>query len=64
MRGAEGRVPSAEGTARAKVLGQEMFGALQGLGVATAFLVLVGEGPGMGGNFPDPLRAGRQGDTD
>lgn len=57
-------MPSAEGTARAKVLGQEMFGALQGLGVATAFLVLVGEGPGMGGNFPDPLRAGRQGDTD
>ena len=53
-------MPSAEGTACAKVLGQEMFGALQGLSVVIAFLIRGGEGPGMGGNFPDPLGAGRE----
>lgn len=57
-------MPSAEGTACAKVLGQEMFGALQGLSVVIAFLIRGGEGPGMGGNFPDPLGAGREADTE
>lgn len=53
-------MPSAEGTACAKVLGQEM----QGLSVVIAFLIQGGEGPGMGGNFPDPLGAGREADTE
>lgn len=57
-------MPSAEGTARAKVLGQEMFGVLQGLSVVTAFLIRGAEGPGMGGNFPGPLGAGSEGDTE
>ena len=47
-------MPSAEGTARAKVLGQEMFGALQGLGVTTAFLLLVGRGTWDGWQLPRP----------
>ena len=46
---------SAEGTARAKVLRQEVFSALQRVRVAIAFHTQGGEGSVMGGNFPDLL---------